>query len=139
MSCNFSQKQTTMDDVVHKLNVVTLQNTSVIYDIEGISTEGVEAKVNYVDGKITESVTIIYADTWQATIIYEFEKNKIKVLEAKYFYETEIEKVKSYEDMRLVYEIRYFIDFKGNIIGNEIPNRIDVFKEFKKVVPFKLK
>jgi len=139
MSCNFSQKQTTIDNVVHKLNVVTLQDTWVIYDIEGISTEGAEAKVNYVDGKITESVTIVYADTWQTTIVYEFEIDKIKVLEAKYFYETEIEKVKSYEDMRLAYEIRYFIDFKGDIIGNEIPDRIDIFKEFKKVVPFKLK
>ena len=62
-----------------------------------------------------------------------------KVFETKYFYKTELENVKSDEDMQLDYEISYFIDFKGNLIGKEIPGRIDIFNEFKEIVPFELK
>lgn len=58
---------------------------------------------------------------------------------SKYFYKTELENVKSDEDMQLDYQISYFIDYKENLIGKEIPDRIDIFKEFKGVVPFELK
>jgi hypothetical protein len=114
------------------------KDTLITYDIEGISTEGAETKVNYVNGKITKSVTSIYGETGQAKIIYEFETDKIKVLETKYSYKSGIENVKSDEDMQLDYEISYFIDFKGNLLGKEIPDRIDIFKEFKEAIPFEL-
>lgn len=138
VSCNFTHEQE-MGNVNHKsdFSIVT-KDTLIAYDIEGISTEGAVAKVNYVNGRITKSITSIYAGTWQATIIYKFETDKIKVLETKYFYKTEIENVKSDEDMQLDYEISYFIDFKGNLIGKEISERIDIFKEFQEVVPFEL-
>lgn len=118
---------------------MTAKDTLIVYDIEGISTEGAGAKVNYVNGKITKSETNIYAGTWQASVIYEFQTDKIKVSETRFFYKTEIENVKSDEDMQLDYEIDYFIDYEGNLIGKEIENRIDIFKEFKDVVPFELK
>ena len=115
------------------------KDTLITYDIEGISAEGVGTKVNYVNGKISKSVTSIYGETGQATIIYEFGVDKIKVWETKYSYKSRIENVKSDEDMQLSYERSYLIDFKGNLIGKEIPDRIDIFKEFKEVVPFELK
>ncbi|HUH73689.1 MAG TPA: hypothetical protein VLZ75_04720 [Chitinophagales bacterium] len=115
-----------------------VRDTLIIYDIEGISTEGGEAKVNYVNGRIFKSVTSIYGESGQATIIYEFETDKIKVIETKYSYNTTIDNVKSEEDMKLEYETSYFIDFYGNIIGKKIPNRIDIFREFKKFIPFEL-
>ena len=43
------------------------------------------------------------------------------------------------EDMLLNYEMSYFIDFNGNLIGKEFHDRIDIFKEFKETVPFELK
>jgi hypothetical protein len=138
-SCNFSPKQVT-EKKSDKVNITTVpQDTLVSYSIEGISAEGAESKVSYQKGNIVKSVTNIYGETGQASIVYKFEANRIKVLETKYYYKTEIENVKLDEDMQLDYEISYFIDFKGNIIGKEIPNRIDIFKEFKEVVPFKLK
>ena len=41
--------------------------------------------------------------------------------------------------MLLDYNISYSIDFKGNFIGKEMPDRIDIFKKFAEVVPFELK
>lgn len=139
VSCNFAHKKE-MGSVNNKSDFsVVAQDTLITYDIEVISTEGAGAKVNYVNNRITKSIIGIYAGTWQATIIYEFEMDKIKVFETKYFYKTELENVKSDEDMQLDYEISYFIDFKGNLIGKEIPGRIDIFNEFKEIVPFELK
>lgn len=138
VSCNFSHKQE-MGSVNNKSDFSKVaKDTLITYDIEGISTEGAETKVNYVNGKITKSVTSIYGETGQAKIIYEFETDKIKVLETKYSYKSGIENVKSDEDMQLDYEISYFIDFKGNLLGKEIPDRIDIFKEFKEAIPFEL-
>jgi|SRR5690606_2393953 len=138
VSCNFSHKQE-KGSVTNKsdFNVVA-KDTLITYDIEGISTEGAGAKVNYVNGKISKSVTSIYGETGQGVVIYEFETDKIKVMETKYSYKSGIENVKSNEDMQLDYEISYFIDFRGNLIGKEIPERIDIFKEFQEVVPFEL-
>ncbi len=139
VSCNFSPKQET-ESVNNKSDFSKVaKDTLITYDIEGISAEGVGTKVNYVNGKISKSVTSIYGETGQATIIYEFGVDKIKVWETKYSYKSRIENVKSDEDMQLSYERSYLIDFKGNLIGKEIPDRIDIFKEFKEVVPFELK
>lgn len=139
VSCKFSSKQE-MGSINNKSDFSKVaKDTIITYDIEGISAEGAGAKVNYVNGKITKSVTSIYGETGQATITYEFDTDKINVLEIKYSYKTTIENVKSDKDMKLDYEISYFIDFKGNLIGKEIPDRIDIFKEFKDAVPFELK
>lgn len=139
VSCKFSSKQE-MGSINNKSDFSKVaKDTIITYDIEGFSAEGAGAKVNYVNGKITKSVTSIYGETGQATITYEFDTDKIKVLETKYSYKTTIENVKSDKDMKLDYEISYFIDFKGNLIGKEIPDKIDIFKEFKDAVPFELK
>lgn len=138
VACNFSHKQE-MGGVINKSDFSKVtKDTLITYDIEGISAEGAETKVNYVNGKITKCVTSIYGETGQAKIIYEFGADKIKVLETKYSYKSGIENVKSDEDMQLDYEISYFIDFKGNLLGKEIPDRIDIFKEFKEAIPFEL-
>jgi hypothetical protein len=139
ISCNFSHKQE-MGSANNKSEFSKVSKDTVItYDIEGISLEGADAKVNYVNGKITKSVTSVYGETGRATIIYEFKMDKIKVLETKYSYKSGIENIKSDEvDMHLDYEISYLIDLKGNLIEKEIPDRIDIFKEFKEIVPFEL-
>jgi len=138
VSCSPSNKQET-GSVNNNSDAYTIvKDTLITYNIEGISTEGTGAVVNYVNGKITKSIIYIYAGTWQASIIYEFEKNRIKVLETKYSYKTELENVTSDEDMQLDYETSYFIDFKGKVIGLPIQERIDIFQEFKATVPFDL-
>ncbi len=76
------------------------------------------------NGKIIKSVTSIYGEKGHATITMNL---------------TTIESIKSDKDMKLDSEISYFIDFKGNLIGEKITDRIDIFKEFKDAVQFELK
>lgn len=86
VSCKFSSKQE-MGSINNKSDFSKVaKDTIITYDIEGVSAEGAGAKVNYVNGKITKSVTSIYGETGQATITYEFDTDIIKVLETKYSY-----------------------------------------------------
>lgn len=127
------------EDIIPVFQVNRATNeTSITYDIEGISSEGAEAKVTYVNGKISRSITTIYGETEQATIIYEFGAEKIKVLETKYSYKSKIEEVESDSDLSLDYKISYFINYNGEIVGAEAPEHIDIFQEFQRVVPFEL-
>lgn len=138
MSCNLSPKQGLgCVNNRHDLGKI-VKDTIITYYLEGISSEGVSSEVNYVNDKISQSITHVYGETGQSKIIYEFEIDKIRVLETKYSYKSGVENVKSDDDMQLDYEISYLIDFKGNFIGKKIPERIDIFKEFKEIVPFEL-
>lgn len=116
-----------------------LKDTLIVYDIKGISSESAEAKVNYVNSRITKSETNIYGETGQGTILYNFEKYKIRVSETRFSYKSQIQNTTSGKDMQLEYKVNYYIDFNGRIIGEEIPYRIDIFKMFKEKVPFILK
>ena len=127
------------EDIIPDFQLSTATNEkSITYNIEGISSEGAEAKVNYVNGKISKSITTVYGETAQATIIYEFGAEKIKVLETKYSYKSRIEEVESDRDLSLDYRISYFIDYDGKVVGAEAPEHIDIFQEFQRVVPFEL-
>lgn len=119
--------------------ISNVEDTTITYTIEGISAEGADSKVHYINDIIYKSVTNIYGETGKVTIIYNFDSNIIKVLETKYTYKTTISKVKINEDMNLDYQINYIIDFNGKIIGKEFSERIDIFQEFIKIVPFKIK
>ncbi|WP_249169262.1 hypothetical protein [Porphyromonas levii] len=136
-SCNLAHKAKKEASVNSYFSTAT-NETLITYNIEGISSEGAEAKVNYVNGKISKSITTIYGETGQATIIYLFETEKIKVLESRYSYRCMIEDVESDNDLLLDYRISYFINYNGELVGAGIPNHIDIFQEFQRVVPFKL-
>lgn len=112
--------------------------TLITYNIEGISSEGAEAKVTYVNGKISKSITALYGETGQATIVYEFGAEKIKVVETKYSYKCTIEDVGSDNDLLLDYRISYFINYNGELVGAELPKHMDIFQEFQRVVPFEV-
>ncbi|MGJ1420759.1 hypothetical protein ACR79T_14145 [Sphingobacterium spiritivorum] len=140
VSCNFTEKGKIRKNDINQSDVSVISNDTLIkYDIEGISTEGTEAEVRYVNGKIAKSTTSVYGETGQANIIYEFDSDRIKVLETKYSYLTGLANLKSDKDIKLEYKISYSIDLKGHLIGKEIPVRIDIFNEFKNTVPFELK
>ena len=128
-----------IEDIIPDFQLSRATNEkSITNNIEGISSEGAEAKVNYVNGKISKSITTVYGETAQATIIYEFGAEKIKVLETKYSYKSRIEEVESDRDLSLDYRISYFIDYDGKVVGAEAPEHIDIFREFQRVVPFEL-
>jgi hypothetical protein len=138
LSCNYSTPQENNNNK-EGVETVIARDTLIFYDIEGISTEGANAEVEYENGKISNSVIKIYTGTGQVSVTYEFQNDKIKVTEERWFYNTEIQNVKSDHDMTLDRKLSYFIDFEGNVIG-EIPLEITaVFIDFKNVVPFHIK
>lgn len=114
------------------------KDTIITYDIDDVSTEGTGAEVSYVNGYISKSKINIYQCSGQASIIYTFKKDSIEVSETAYRYTTELMKVKDSTDFEIVYKENYAIDFDGNVLGKSVPNRIDIYNEFTKAVPFNL-
>ena len=46
--------------------------------------------------------------------------------------------MESDSDFSLEYRISYFINYDGKVVGGEAPEHIDIFQEFRRVVPFEL-
>ncbi len=142
-SCNNKEQkkvesiENTKKQTSNKINIV--KDTTIVYEIDNISSEGVEAVVIYSDKRIKESIINIYGETGQAKIIYLFSSDLINVTEKEFAYKEDLRKVSSDRDMKAKKEITYTIDFNGKPVGNADKKRIDVFQEFKKVVPFEIK
>lgn len=144
ISCNHQHNQKRTDvtskskvlDTINVKNNVLIKDTIIFYNIDGISSEGTEACVEYIKGRVKESLISIYGETGQSKIIYKFLDDSIEVLEKDFFYKTNLLEVKSDKDIVLKKEIIYCIDFDGNLKRDTIKDRIDIFKEFKKNVPF---
>lgn len=115
----------------------TPKDTTIVYFIEGISSEGTEATVRYTNGKMSFAKIILCGDMGQIRIEYIFMKDRIGVCEKVYSYTKPISGIdnKLFEE----YELKYFIDYKGKRIQLyiEIPYT-DVYTEFVKVVPFNI-
>lgn len=142
MSCGTNEQkkiESINKGIINNDTVAVKKDTTISYDIEGISTEGAEAVTKYVNGQIKESTISIYGETGQAKVIYVFLSNQIKVIEKEFVYREDLKNVASEKDMKVKKEISYTIDFKGAVIGSADKERLDIFQEFKKVVPFELK
>lgn len=104
-----------------------------VFQLEDVGTEGNEGVAYYLNNSLKKIELNVYTSMWRYQIQYYFSGNKINVIEITYniFNSTshKPEKVK---------EISYTIDFNGKLIGNGDKERIDVFQEFKKAVPFEL-
>jgi hypothetical protein len=109
-------------------------DTTIIYDIDNLSSEGAEARVLYVDGKIKESTTYIYGAGGKTEIEYIFASNFIRVREQTYLYQDT-----SLNKLDTLNVIRYKIDYRGNVVGKKLSQYTDMFEEFKRAVPFILK
>ncbi|MDU1890292.1 MAG: hypothetical protein E6767_06340 [Dysgonomonas sp.] len=118
-------------------NYCLTNDTIINYDIEGISAEGAEAQVLYSSGKIKSAQIAVYGESGQANINYLFYTTYIEVEEVVYSFKNDIEKIESNDDMFLEYKLKYFIDYQGKRIKiNKTILYIDIFDEFKSVVPF---
>ncbi len=132
-SCNGVQKK---DSVINSSQNIIAKDTAITYSLKGISTEGTSANVLYQNGKILESTIGLYSGTGKKEVEYLFEKDRIKVIEKYFVYLTELENVKSDDDIEFTKEQTYYIDYSGNVIGNPVEDRIDIFSEFKTEIPF---
>ena len=111
------------------------------FDFNDLSNEGGEGYAYYdiKSKKIKKSEIKLFGEREQTSIQFDFLTNKIKIIEITYGYKKSIDKVKSNMDMTKQKEITYVIDYNGVPIGNADKERLDIFQEFKKAVPFELK
>lgn len=116
-----------------------LSDTTIEYKIEGLSSEGTSVIAKYTRGKLKECNISVYGETGQNRISYNFNGDKIDVLEKQLIYNSPLEKTKSEKNMKVKKEIKYVLDLNGNLIGKADEERTDIFMEFKKVVPFEMK
>lgn len=139
LSCRANEQKNESDLSAPSMNVAVKQDTTIKYDIEGISSEGSEAQVEYSNGLIKRSTINVYGETGQARIVYTFLPTQINVDEKEFRYKTSLENVDSGKDMVLKREIQYLMDFNGNPSDMMDKERLDIFQEFKRTVPFELK
>jgi hypothetical protein len=109
--------------------------TVITYDIWRMSSEGPSAAVTYEQGQIDKCVIYIFGCNGQTKLTYTFHNNRINVTEKDYRYKS----ILVTDDMKLSENISYSIDYDGNPIMKTDSNRIDIFQEFKRAVPFSLK
>ncbi|WP_133177561.1 hypothetical protein [Chitinophaga parva] len=116
-------------------------DTTVSFSIDGLSSEGSEASVHYVNGRISTAKWSIFGETGQLFIEYKFlTDGTVKASEKKYEYKTDLTSVSSDSDMELISSFCCTLDTNG--ILRSKPNArgfVDVFAAFKKAVPFELK
>ena len=120
-----------------EINSTILRDTAIIYALEGISLEGAEAKVFYSKGKIQKADISIYGETGQCQINYVFQDKVIETNEKCYDYSEGVMSVEKY-GMTLASSIQYVIDYDGKPIGKDPLERVSIYQEFKKAVPFVL-
>ncbi len=113
---------------------IKTKSNSIIYSIEGISTEGTEVNVRYINNKIESAKIIIYGDLGQIKIEYFFLKDRIRVDEKIYSYMKPISEIDLESDLLEEYELKYFIDYNGKRIKlNRTIAYTDIFSEFAKL------
>ena len=125
-SCNYNKKKMTL--------ISNKRDTTIIYDIDNLSSEGAEAHVLYKEGKIKESKIYIYGAGGKTEIKYLFTSNFIGVREQTYLYQDT-----SLNNIDTLRVLRYKIDYSGKAVGKRVSQYTDIFEEFKKAVPFILK
>lgn len=139
-SCNLKDSNEPKSvKTITKENDVIKKDTIITYNIDGISSEGTEAKVIYKKQKIYESEINVYGETGQVKLTYKFFSTDIEVTENSYKYKEGLKSVNSKDDLILSNSVKYYIDYSGKVLSNNIKEYIDIFKEFKASVPFELK
>lgn len=101
--------------------------------LENIGTEGNEGVAYYLNDSLIKVQIEVYTSMWRYCINYTINPKMIEVIETTY----NISRVNSDKD-ELINNIKYTIDFNGKLLGKTDKERIDIFQQFKEVVPFEL-
>lgn len=116
--------------------------TIINYYIEGLCSEGAEAKAYYENKNIKKIDLFIACSGGQERLIYKFDgiRKLIEVNDKKYLYKTQLDSVKSDSDMYLNEENNYIITFDNKIFGDiKQENALNIFKTIKDNIPFEIK
>lgn len=113
-----------------KFHLSVLDTIKYQFSLEDVGTEGNEGSAYYLNDSIKKIEFNIYTSMWMYHLLYLFDKTYIKVTEQTY---------NIYEDIKLVKDFSYTMDLNGVPLKKLDSDRIDIFGEFKQVVPFVLR
>lgn len=134
----YSSHDTLKNNVLKNLNPkIIVKDTTLIFSIEGLSSEGSEVKARYINDTITIAIWSILGESGQSIIQYHFLKDgKIDVIEKNYKYKTSLAEVNSKKDMELKSTLRYLLGTNGSLLTKiKDQSFVNVFTDFKKNVP----
>ena len=114
------------------------RDTIIVYNVDDISSEGAEAKAFYRNNKIVKSDISIFGETGQIKIVYSFLDDTINVKEKQFKYSNGIEDANASGGMFLIKEFNYKLSVSGTAITHIDSGATNIFKEFTKIVPFKI-
>jgi len=140
LSCNTSTQKYTMRPISNfmKKRVPEKRQSTIAYDIKGISKEGAEANATYLGNEIKSCKINIYGEADHTELIYDFEANQILVIEKKQIYANT--KATTSGNSVVEKRVNFIIGYDGKYIKK--PNKDNEFDHFylemKKVVPFKI-
>jgi|LakMenEpi03Aug12_release.lakeMendotaPanAssembly.Ray.scaffolds.fasta_scaffold730890_2 hypothetical protein len=117
-----------------KDKLTSLDTLKYKFYLEDVGTEGNEGIAYYLDNRLKKANIEIYTSMWKYVIQYIFYETKIDVIESTYNISNGV-----INNLEMIKKITYIIDLSGKIEGDTIKDRIDIFEEFKLVVPFELK
>lgn len=138
--CSFAYKIEKQNEKANKNSQKTLSkpDSIIVYNLEGFSSEGAEAKAKYHKSKILECVIFVYGETGQSKIIYKFRNKQIFVNEYNYLYTKSISEIKNKSEIKLSSTRNYVLDYQGNFIGKTLKKYMNIFEDIKKNVLFEL-
>ena len=113
-------------------------DTIMIFDLEGISTEGTNATVKYVKNRINSAEIIIYSGSGKVELIMSFKKDSIETKETVYRYEVPISEVGWKSDMYEESNSSYWINYNGKLIRGGENRKANIWHDFKEKIPFTL-
>ncbi len=126
-----------LDSIKKKILVSIASSSDTVkyqFSLEDVGTEGNEGVAYYFNDSLRNAEIEIYTSMWRYHIQYYFSEKKIKVVENTYNISNG-----SSNKTESIKHTDYTIDYTGKPIGNADKERLDIFQEFKKAVPFELK
>ncbi|MBL7699269.1 MAG: aspartyl protease family protein [Chitinophagaceae bacterium] len=112
-------------------------DTTIVYSVDEISSEGSEVKVRYVNKFIRKAHWTIFEETGRREVNYEFfSSGTIGVTDKVYKYKTTFNKIESPNDIVLQDSTSYKLNFLGEPQTPLKDNFTNLYSELKANVPF---
>lgn len=120
-----------LDSIKDKMIASKASSDTVKYhfSLEDVGTEGNAGVAYYLNNRLQKVKMDIYTSMWETNLLYIFNNTNIIVTQRTY---------NIYKKKELVKEFSYKMDFKGMPLEKVESDRIDIFPELEKTIPFNL-
>lgn len=119
------------------LNNLAYNDTAITYDLEGLSTEGGEAKAFYHNDKLYKCEATVFGGSGQTELFYLVSNGTITVTEIRFKYTVPKEMLSCPAEIQATDTLRYHFDKTGKMVSTT-PGKYDLalYRAIIKRVPF---